>query len=100
MQTLYPPAFAAAGPLLLPLTVARLAGFLGHLLALTSVSLASFRFLYVYISGLVAEVAALFVWGDSLAAVVTVLIVAQSATLIGMMGFMVYRRRACTAVRV
>jgi len=57
--------FAAASTLLLPLTLTRLFGYLCHLIALAFAATDRFRFLWIYITGLVVEAVLLSMWHAS-----------------------------------
>ncbi|MCP4592351.1 MAG: oligosaccharide flippase family protein [bacterium] len=84
IERLYGPQFGGAAALLLPLAIARVVGFLGHLLALAGVAANRFGFLVVYVPGLAAEIVALALWHDSLAMVVTVVLTVQAVTVAGL----------------
>ncbi len=85
MLLLYGQPYIEAAPLLLPLAGARLVGYLGAMIALFHASTGRFGFLMLYLPVLAIEVVALFVWCDSLIAVVIVALVAQIVGL-GLMG--------------
>lgn len=88
---LYRTEFADAAALLLPLTGARLLAFLCYLLCLACASVNSFRFLCVYLPGVVLQGTALFLWGESLTAVTTVMLVTQAISLGAMVGMLVHQ---------
>jgi len=72
--------FRGGAAYLLGITAARIAGFLAELIALLHITRGSFRFLYIYLSGLLVEMIALLVWHGTLATVVRVMLLAQTAT--------------------
>lgn len=84
IKLLYADEYLAAAPLLLPLGAARLACYLTYLIVLTFASRARFGFLYVYVPGLAVEVAALFVWNDSLVAVAVAVLSTQVITMLSL----------------
>ena len=87
--------FSAAAPFLLTLAAARLVGYLAHMLALAGAATNNFRFLYVYLPAFAVQVAALSLWHESLGQVVTVVLVCEGITLVGMVvSFAVARRRS------
>ena len=91
MNLTYGEEFAAAGALLLGLGVARLVGFLCHLIALAGAATNTFGFLYIYVPGLVVEMITLALWHDSLSMVVGVVLIVQAGTFVFMAAFAAYR---------
>ncbi len=77
---LYGEPFAPAAGVLLPLAAALGLWCLSALIAMSFISAGRFRFLYVYLGGLVLEILGLIVRHDSLQTVVTVVFVAHAAT--------------------
>jgi len=91
---LYGPKYHAAAPLLLPLGLTRLVGYLGVMIALFYASMGRFGFLGVYVPGLVVQAAALTVWHSSLSTVVVTVLIVQSAALAGMVAHLIQGRRS------
>ena len=81
IAALYGHQFAGAGSLLLLITVVRLLGYLGHMIALAGAATNSFRFLYAYAPALAAQTAALCIWHESLLQIALIMLVGQAATL-------------------
>lgn len=78
---LYQDEYAGAGALLLPLTLMRLFGFLCHLIALAFAATNSFRFLWIYVGGLVVQLVLLLIWHESGARIAQVGLVTQGGIL-------------------
>ena len=76
--------FAGASQVLLMVTVARLLGFLCHILALAGAATNNFRFLVVYVPGLIVQTISLAVWHESLSQIASLLVVVHGATLVAM----------------
>jgi O-antigen/teichoic acid export membrane protein len=83
--SLYGADFAGAAPVLLPLAGALLIGGINGLFGLAFVSRNSFRFLYVYLAGLLALALGLSVFHESLLTVVTVVFAVQVGMLVPML---------------
>jgi len=84
---LYEREFTSAGAILLPLTLTRLFGYLGHLIALAFAATNRFDFLWVYASGLLVQMVLLSVWHESPAQIAAVSVYTQGGTLAGMLLF-------------
>ncbi len=82
MRLLYGPEFAAAGAILLPLAIGRLAGYLCQMIALGCAAIDRFEFLIPYVAGLIAQAVAMTMWHGSLRTVVLLLLALQTGTLI------------------
>lgn len=89
---LYKPGFAGAASIVLVVTLARLLGYLSHMIALAWASDGRFRFLLGYVPALVAQAAALAVWHASLRQVATVLLVGHGVVLIMLVGHVLFYR--------
>ncbi|MCH8966333.1 MAG: glycosyltransferase [Planctomycetes bacterium] len=76
--------FAGASQVLLMVTVARLLGFLCHILALAGAATNNFRFLVVYVPGLIVQTISLAVWHESLSQIASLLVLVHGATLVAM----------------
>jgi len=85
--------YEAAAPLLLGLSVARVLGYLGHMIALAGAATGRFGFLWVYVPGLVAMAAGLVIWHETLQAVVAVILTSQAVTLAALIWFVIAPRR-------
>ncbi len=86
--------FAEAAPLLMPLTAARLLGYLNGLIALSYAALWRFGFLKIFVPALVAEVALLAVWHDSHMSVIQIALFVQAGTLLALIAYAIYARSA------
>ncbi len=84
MTSLYGGEFAGAATILLPLAGAFMIGCLNGLIALAFVSMNSFRFLYIYLGGVLALGLGLSIFHGSLLTVVTVVFAIQAGTLVPM----------------
>jgi O-antigen/teichoic acid export membrane protein len=84
--------YEAAAPLLVWLTLARVLSYVSHMIALAGAAMNDFRFLWIYVPGLIALAAALAIRHDTLMAVVSVVLVTQGATLLALVAFVVLRR--------
>lgn len=84
--------YEAAAPLLAWLTLARVLSYVSHMIALAGAAMNDFRFLWVYVPGLLAMAAALAIWQDSLQAVVLAVLSTQGATLLALIVFVALRR--------
>ena len=82
--------YTGAASLLFVLAAARLIGYLSHMIALVGVATDRFRFLYVYVPGLVIQVLALAAWGDPLSRVVTIVLAVNTVTFLLMAAFAVF----------
>ncbi len=82
IAALYGKQFAGAGSVLLLVTLARLMGYLSHMIALVGAAMNRFRFLYVYAPSLVAQTAALCIWHRSLSQIAVVMFVGHAGTLV------------------
>ena len=91
-------AFILLASILLVVTLARLLGYLCHMIALAGAATNHFRFLYIYVPGLVAQTAALCIWHESLAQVALVMLVGQGGTLALMAWSVLARARRSRAV--
>ena len=91
---LYGPDYHAAAPLLLPLGLTRLVGYLSVMIALFYASMGRFAFLGVYVSGLALQAAALTLWHASLSTVVLTVLIVQTATLAGMVAHLIQTSRS------
>lgn len=81
--------FAAAGMLLLPLTLTRVFGYLCHLIALTFAATDRFRFLWIYISGLVAQTVLLLKWHDSSAQIARISLTVQGVMFVVLLIYLI-----------
>ena len=93
VNKIYGAEFAEAAALLLPLTIVRLISYTTYLLALASASTSSFRFLWIYVTGLCAQTAGMIIWSESPRQLIDVMLVCQAATLVGMVVFFGLRTR-------
>lgn len=84
---LYDKAFASAGAILLPLTVTRLFGYLGHMIALALAAMDRFEFLWVYVGSLLVQIVLLAIWHESSAQIATISVYAQGGMLAAMILF-------------
>lgn len=99
MTTLFGADFEAAGALLFPLSVARLAGHTAHLGALACAALGRFRFLYFYGAGFFAQVVLLVMFHGSPEAVVRVALVSQLGTMLAVGGYLLWLAVRSAAAR-
>lgn len=83
VSLLFGEAFTAAGSLLFGVSLARLLGFLAHLILLAAVAVDDFRLLWVYVPGLVVQVILLAIYDESSAATVQALIIGHVIVLVG-----------------
>ncbi|MFQ5591201.1 MAG: oligosaccharide flippase family protein [Phycisphaerae bacterium] len=79
---LYGEEFGGAGSVLPVLTVARLFGYLAHMVALAGAATNTFRFMYLYAPALVVQGVALVIWHESLAQVAMVMLLGHAGTLV------------------
>jgi len=84
--------YAGGGRILLSLSLARLAGYLCHLICLLFAAKSSFRFLFVYLPGLMAMVGGLLIWHDTALTVAGVVLFTQIATLLAMIVYLLVQR--------
>lgn len=82
MRFLYGPEFTAAGAILLPLVIGRLAGYLCQMIALGCAAIDRFQFLIPYVAGLIAQAVTMTLWHDSLRTIVLLLLALQTGTLL------------------
>ena len=80
--------FSRAAPWRFPLLLARLATYLSALIGLLLLTRNDYRFLTVYVSGFALEVVALFIWHDSPAMIVRVVLITQVVCLVAMIAFL------------
>ena len=66
------------------LSLARLLGYLAHMICLLLAARSSFRFLYIYLPGLGMMILGLSIWNASPMAMSVVVLVVQGATLVAM----------------
>ncbi len=81
--------FAAAGLLLLPLTLTRLFGYLCHLIALAFAATNRFGFLRIYMPGLFVQTALLLVWHESSAQIARISLMTQGAIFIALLIYVI-----------
>jgi len=81
--------FAAAGLLLLPLTLTRLFGYLCHLIALAFAATDRFQFLWIYITGLLAQTALLLAWHGSSAQIAGISLMSQGAIFLALLIYLI-----------
>jgi len=94
VRLLYSSEFATAGALLLPLTLTRLFTFLSHMIALAFAATDSFRFLWVYVTGMVVEFLILLIWHESTAQIANISLITQGATFIALLVFLIISEAA------
>jgi len=80
---LFGEAFTAAGSLLFGVSLARLLGFLAHLILLAAVAVDDFRLLWVYVPGLLVQMVLVALYNESPEATVHALIIGHAIVLVG-----------------
>ena len=82
MVRAYTAAFAGAGGVLRCLSLARLLGYLAHMICLLLAARSSFQFLYIYLPGLGMMILGLSIWNASPLAMSVAVLVVQGVTLV------------------